>query len=161
MAGQKLLVADILVVDCASVSGIHAVLALLDGLRVEAVSSVGDLQQQQNLQGLKSEGPCAVLCVACSRHDESRGLVDETLRSVGSQPLLVVDEYFDHDFGHLLLERAALDYLDAENLIAEELHRRIEWAILRNGHRATAAVTPWSRRFAMSILSVNDVFSHI
>lgn len=87
-------------------------------------------------------GKCAVLCVACSNQNASRDLVDETLRSLGSKPVLVVDECFDDDYGHLLLERGVLDYLDARNLSSAKLHRRIEWAILRNGHRATAAVMP-------------------
>lgn len=140
IAGEKLLVADILVVDCVSASGIHSVLALLDGLRVEAVSFVGDLQQY--LHGLTTEGPCAVLCVACSKNNASRDLVDVTLRSLVSQPLLVVDECFDADFGHLLLEHGALDYLDGRNLSSATLHRRSEWAILRNGPRAPTSA-PW------------------
>lgn len=127
--------ADVMVVDCGSNSGIQPVLVLLDGLQVKAVSSVGD--HEQHLQGLKADEPCAVICVACSRHDESRGLVDETLRSVGSRPVLVIDECFDNDYAHLLLERGVQDYLDVEKLSSEKLHRDIEWAILRNRHRLT------------------------
>lgn len=134
IAGQELPTAEILLVDCGSDAGVHSVIALLDGLRVAAVSSVSELQQHL-LLGMKTEGPCAVLCTTCSRDDESRGLVDKSLRSVGSKPFLVIDECFDDDYGHLLLERGALDYLDGRNLSSEKLSRRIEWAILRNWHR--------------------------
>ncbi|MBI2479135.1 MAG: response regulator transcription factor [Planctomycetia bacterium] len=65
-------------------------------------------------------------------------MVDETLRGVGSIPVLVIDECFDDEFSRLLLEGGVLDYLDAVNLSCAKLQRRIEWAILRNGHRATA-----------------------
>jgi DNA-binding CsgD family transcriptional regulator len=68
--------------------------------------------------------------------------VDETRRRVGSRPVLVIDECFDGDYGHVLLERGSQDYLGAENLSSEELQRCIEWAILRNGHLATAAAIP-------------------
>ncbi len=132
--GKKWFAPDIVVVDCGGISGTHSVLALLEGLRGEAVGSVGDLQQR--LQDIKTDGPCAVLCVACSGDQESRCLVDETLRSVGSMPILVIDERFDDDYGHLLLERGALDYLDGRKLGSVKLQRDIEWAILRNGHRA-------------------------
>jgi DNA-binding NarL/FixJ family response regulator len=62
-------------------------------------------------------------------------MLDATLRSVGSRPVLVIDEGFDEDYGHLLLKRGALDYLDMRHLSSTKLLRRIEWAILRNGHR--------------------------
>jgi DNA-binding NarL/FixJ family response regulator len=129
-------VADILVVDCGSDSGIDAVLALLDGLRVNAIGSNGE--SEQFAQSKMTEVPCAVFCITCSRHCESRELVEETLRTVDSQPVLVIDEHFVHDYGRLLLERGAQDYLDSEHLSHAELHRRIDWAILRYGHRSSA-----------------------
>ncbi|MDA1052251.1 MAG: sigma factor-like helix-turn-helix DNA-binding protein [Planctomycetota bacterium] len=133
--------AEILVVDCGSDSGIQSVLLdLLAGLRVEVVRSVGELQQR--LPDLTTDGPCAVLCVACSADNESRGVVDETLRSVGSMPVLVIDESLDHDYGHRLIRQGVQDYLSDENVSTEELHLRIEYAILRNGHRAPALPPP-------------------
>ncbi|MDA1055482.1 MAG: LuxR C-terminal-related transcriptional regulator [Planctomycetota bacterium] len=54
----------------------------------------------------------------------------------------MIDECFDDDYGRLLLGRGTLDYLDAQNLISADLHRHIEWAILRNGHRAPTLVPP-------------------
>lgn len=134
VGGKKWFAPDIVVVDCGSESGIHSVLALLAGLQVEAVGSVSALEQR--LQDLKPQGPCALLCIARSADAASRVLVDELLRIIDSRPVLVIDECFEDDYGSLLIECGVLDYLEAANLSSMKLHRRIEWAILRNGHRA-------------------------
>lgn len=135
---------DILVVDCRSGLGTHSLMALLGGVRVKSVCSVGGLQQ--HFQDAKTEAPCVVLCVACSRREESLDLVRETLRNAGSIPVVVIDERFESDCARLLIGCGASDYLDAQHLCAEKLLRGIEWAILRNGHRAFAPASPPTRR---------------
>ncbi len=95
--------------------------------------------------------------MTCSRDTESHGLVDETLRAVGSKPVLVIDEYFDDDYGRLLLQRGALDYLDRKMLSLVELQRRVEWAILRNGHRSSTTTRPSNHERGEGGLELSEV----
>lgn len=126
--------ADILVVDCGSIAGTGQVLGLLDGFSVTVLRANGEMQGLS--ARTKTDAPCAVLCTVSSRQKESRVLVEELLQIAGSKPVLVIDERFDDDYGRSLLDRGALDYLDRDFLDLSKLHRRIDWAVLRNGHRS-------------------------
>ncbi len=127
---------DLWLVDCAGRSGIQTILGHLDGLRVKVIESAGDLPQQG--EGGLSASPCAVLALVNSRKQASRSLIEPLLKSIGSTPLLVLDERFDDRFAQSVLTHGALDYLDTARVTTDKLLRRIEWAILRNGHRAAA-----------------------
>ena len=138
--------ADILLIDCGSASGTQHMVSLLAGLRVEVIDSPGTLQER--LQDLKTAGPLAVLCLACSQHDESRHLVDATLANVRSKPVIVIDECFDDAYGRLLFVHGVQNYLDVRGLSSEELHRSIEAAVLRNEHRPSALANRWNHIIA-------------
>jgi len=129
---------------------------------VEEVSSCSTLCERL-LAGCLA---CVVLCAICSsiprlgpptharprpgvpRKSRIDNLTSELsalgpLLSALAKPLVVVDETFDPELGHALLDAGADDYLDGERLDARELQFSLEKAVLRHGrHRKPAAISP-------------------
>lgn len=108
---------------------LECVQSYLDGFDVEVV--LGSRRVDLRLAD-KSQRPDAIVGVTHSRRTNLASDMESLLGHAAVVPLVVIDQGFQMDHGARLIQQGAQDYLDAANLAAADLCRRIELAIVRH-----------------------------